>query len=163
MSEASDGATGNAAEPRWIADEMLGRLARYLRIVGHDTVYVRGVSDGEIVERARREGRRLVTRDRDLARRAEGLLLTSPDIREQLRAVHAAAPGVPFVVRFLRCTECNGRLQPAVALGPSEVAQVPARVVSSGGTVFRCDACGHLYWEGSHVTQIRAHLAEWLG
>src|SRR5580658_184832 len=60
---------------RWWADEMLGRLARYLRMVGLDTAYVPGLTDDEVVRRAGAEGRTLLTRDRQLARRVPGAFL----------------------------------------------------------------------------------------
>jgi len=57
-------------EPRFLADEMLGSLARWLRIMGYDTEYARGMSDSDILARSRVEGRIVLTRDRQLAERA---------------------------------------------------------------------------------------------
>ncbi|MCI4361372.1 MAG: Mut7-C RNAse domain-containing protein, partial [Thermoplasmata archaeon] len=89
------------AAPRWLADEMLGRLSRYLRFLGHDTQYVRGQTDREIVEQIRRDGRRLLTRDRALAARVPGaLLLASPYLPDQLRQLHAEAPDAGYSVTF---------------------------------------------------------------
>ncbi len=150
--------------PRWLADEMLGRLARYLRFLGHDTEYVRGASDDEIVDRARLEGRRLVTRDRLLARRTPGaLLLDSPYLPEQLRRIHAEVPGAGFELTFDRCTLCNGRLLPwAPAPGEPRPAEVPPITDGTERPVFSCEHCAHRYWEGSHTAQIRRQLAGWL-
>ncbi len=73
--------------PRWMVDEMLGRLARSLRVLGHDTVYVTGLPDADIADRASRESRVLVTRDKALAARVPGsVLLTSGEWSEQIRA-----------------------------------------------------------------------------
>lgn len=149
--------------PPWLADEMVGRLARYLRFVGCDTVYARGMSDPEIVALATREDRVVLTRDRTLARRApRALLLTSSSLREQWRAVRAAFPEVPAHVAFERCTECNGLLRladlpPAADRGPG----VPWDRVRAGMPLYRCGSCGHYYWEGSHTAEIRARLAAW--
>jgi uncharacterized protein len=151
------------AEPRWLADEMVGRLARYLRFVGADTIYVRGLSDDEVLARALREDRIILTRDRRLAERAErALLLESPDIAEQWRAVHAAFPELPAEVRFERCTECNGTLVPVA--GPQNEPRaegVPWDRVAQGLALFQCHDCGHYYWEGSHTADIRRRLASW--
>jgi len=151
------------APPRFLADEMVGRLARYLRFAGCDTLYARGLTDEEIVDLARREYRIVLTRDRALADRAERcVLLRSPTLAEQWKAVRAACPEVPAGVDFVRCTECNGELEAhAVLPGDSRPSGVPWDRVDRGLPLFRCARCGHVYWEGSHTTHIRAQLARW--
>lgn len=152
-------------EPRWLADEMVGRLARYLRFVGCDTVYARGLSDDEIIALARREDRVVVTRDRRLAHRTpRALLLESTDIADQWRAVRAAFPQLPNEVSFRRCTECNGPLERVAETPlPTKNDQVPWDRVARGLPLFHCAACGHYYWEGSHTASIRARLSAWEG
>lgn len=149
------------AEPRWLLDGMLGRLARYLRFMGYDTEYARTADDDELVRRARSEPRTLVTRDRELAGRVEGaILLTTTALRTQLRQMERAVPGLLREVRFDRCSLCNERLTPAASspLDPggssgTEVRRVPEVVVA-------CPACGQRYWEGSHTARIRRTLLE---
>jgi len=157
------GTPRGVAEPRWLADEMVGRLARYLRFVGCDTEYVRGISDDEVLDRARAEGRIILTRDRRLAARAErALLLQSPDIAEQWRTVRAAFPELPGEIRFERCTECNGVLQVVRDPAPEQRPEgVPWDRVLKGLPLFRCAECGHYYWEGSHTADIRRRLESW--
>lgn len=152
-------------DPRWLADEMLGRLARYLRFLGFDTAYARGRSDPEIERWAARDGRLLLTRDRALAARVPGsVLLSSGVLDDQLRTVRAAAPGLAFHVAFTRCTECNGALAPVAeapdASGPHDTASGRA---PAGARLYRCTACGHVYWDGSHTAQVRARLARVFG
>jgi uncharacterized protein len=149
--------------PRWLADEMVGRLARYVRFVGGDVVYVRGASDDEILERARVEGRVILTRDRALAARADrALLLTSSAIRDQWREVRGAWPEIGSEVRFLRCSECNGELSPyRRGTDPRREVGLPSEQRAPGLALFACAACGHLYWEGSHTASIRARLRAW--
>ncbi|MCI4369560.1 MAG: Mut7-C RNAse domain-containing protein, partial [Thermoplasmata archaeon] len=78
---------------RWLADEMLGRLARYLRFLGGDVRYARDVSDDEILRLAQDDGRTLLTRDRQLAARTPGsLLIRSHEISEQLLEIRRAFP-----------------------------------------------------------------------
>lgn len=161
--EPTDGRPG--ATPRWMADEMVGRLARYLRMVGHDTEYARGLPDEEILRRAESEGRRLLTRDRRLAARSPGaILLPGGEIAEQLRAVHRDSPGASWTPSFERCTLCNGRL---ARWSPREGEALPDAVPrgrpDAPRTLWRCLACGHVYWEGSHTDRVRRQLAEWLG
>lgn len=142
---------------------MVGRLARYLRILGCDTTYARGWSDDEIVRRARREDRVVLTRDRALSRRAgKALLLTSPRLEDQLRATRAAFPDVPLDVRFERCTLCNGELAACASPTPGDAPTgIPWDRVAEGLPLYRCSDCGHVYWEGSHVSNLRRRLREW--
>jgi len=149
--------------PPLLADEMVGRLARYLRFVGCDVTYVRGLSDDDVVRLARNEHRVILTRDRRLAEVAErSVLISSPNIAQQWRAVRAALPELPTEVRFDRCTACNGQLArvavPEPAGGPESV---PWDRVAAGLPLYRCTACAHLYWEGTHTESIRARIAEW--
>ena len=151
------------APPRFVADEMVGRLARYLRFVGCDTIYARGWPDDEILRVARDDQRILLTRDRALARRSEhALLLTNVGIADQWKAVRAALPSVPDEIAFVRCTECNGEIVPYVpgAHDPRHEG-VPWERVANGLPLYRCRACGHLYWEGSHTAHLRTQLARW--
>lgn len=149
--------------PRFLADEMVGRLARYLRIVGCDTVYARGLEDDEIVRAAERDARVVLTRDRALARRApHALLLTSPSIADQWRAVVRAFPDVPTEPTFARCTVCNGTLRYAdPGESPGGDGRVPWDRVRQGLPLYRCEDCGHLYWEGSHTRHVRDQIGRW--
>jgi uncharacterized protein len=151
------------SSPRWIVDEMLGRLARYLRFVGCDTVYLRRVRDDAILTRARLEDRVVLTRDRALARCApRSLWIPSPHIREQWLAVRSAWPETPSALRFDRCTLCNGLLAPyRPGTAPDREGDLPRPRLASGLSVWSCGACGHLYWDGSHTAQLRARLARW--
>jgi uncharacterized protein with PIN domain len=149
--------------PRVLADEMVGSLARYLRFMGCDTTYAHGWSDDEIVQRARVEDRIVVTRDRRLSQRApKSLLLSSTHLEGQVREVWAAFPDLTPAVRFERCTLCNGTLS---RIEPRELASrddgIPWERVAVGLPLYRCEACGHLYWEGSHTAGVRRRLSAW--
>src|SRR5262245_58840732 len=97
---------------RFAADRMLGRLARWLRILGHDVAYGPHLARRTLVTCARREQRILLTRDTRLLRDPElppHVFLTSDDFREQLRQVAAAVRLRPGPL-FGRCLRCNRRL-----------------------------------------------------
>jgi uncharacterized protein len=124
---------------------------------------VRGADDRTIAERARAEGRILITRDRALAARVpNAILVTSPELADQLKAVQRAFPTLRTQVRFERCTECNGLLR---STAPAELTSstLPASIQRSGVPIYRCGECSHLYWEGSHTAEIRRRMTEWLG
>jgi uncharacterized protein len=148
---------------RFLADEMVGRLARYLRFAGCDTEYVRGGSDDDVIARAEAEDRVILTRDRALAARTpRAFLLRSSEIRGQWQEVRAAWPDVGEEVRFERCTECNGELRPyARGTDPGREAKVPREARHPGLRLYGCATCGHLYWEGSHTAGIRARFRTW--
>ena len=142
---------------------MVGRLARYLRAAGVDTEYIPGLSDDEIVRRVTVAGRVLVTRDRALAQRLPGsILLASPQLDMQWRAIARAIPELPHDVAFARCTLCNGPLARSL---PAEADRsrpdLPWPRIETGLPLFRCSTCGHLYWEGSHTARLRVALQRW--
>ena len=146
-------------DPRWLADEMLGRLARYLRFLGYDTSYAQDLRDLEILRRAREEGRTLLTRDRQLAMRAKAsVLLRSLDLEGQLRELRRAYPALRGEVRFLRCSLCNALLASADRSSPVPPWGVPEPLWGSSEPVYVCPSCGQAYWEGSHTREIRATL-----
>lgn len=143
------------APPRWLVDEMLGRLARYLRFFGQDTVYARGLEDSRIRELAISEGRILITRDRALALRTDGaILLHTTEIRGQLREVVSARPSVRFELRFDRCPECNGGLD---QFAPGTRPTPPHPV---NGPTYRCPECDRWFWDGSHTERIRTFVRD---
>jgi len=144
-------------EPRFLADEMLGSLAKWLRMAGYDTAYAKDLLDGEILEKARREERYVLTRDRQLAERAKGggLLITSVKLDEQLGQV-IDAYRLRLDRPMTRCTLCNGPLREA---GPREIAgRVPERVLASHSVFYVCERCGQVFWQGSHWDRIMDKL-----
>jgi uncharacterized protein with PIN domain len=153
--------TGPAApripgEPRFVADQMLGRLAARLRLLGYDTLTVHDLADSEVTRLA--AGRILLTRDAALARTqavpAHFVVATSP--REQLAEVVAALALTPDPSRlFTRCTLCNTPVEPAAEAD----VDIPPGVRDQGLAFFRCPGCGQVYWRGSHVDRILDDLA----
>ena len=137
---------------------MLGRLARWLRLLGFDTLYHPHISDRDLLRCALREGRILLTRDTHFLRRKNLTTLffvRSNDPREQVKEVMAAfavekrGPG--------RCSRCNGILQ-AVDERDSVRDMVPEFVFLGGRDFLRCAACGSVYWGGTHLKRFRAML-----
>jgi uncharacterized protein with PIN domain len=148
------------AVKQWLVDEMLGKLARYLRILGCDAQYVRGVSDAEILSLLAGSHRRLVTRDELLAQRAPGAtLLRAVMVREQLQELWKRHPDLPRAPQFTRCTLCNGIL---LLQKPSGAVPIAA-ILADASAKFRCTNCGHQYWRGSHTAHLERDLASWSG
>ncbi|OGT19522.1 MAG: hypothetical protein A2V90_02675 [Gammaproteobacteria bacterium RBG_16_57_12] len=147
-----------------LCDEMLKRLGRWLRAAGYDTVLDEdGTTDRELIERAQREGRWLITRDAKLmeyrhARQTVVLLLANSVEDCALELRHKLA--IDWLYRpFSRCLECNATL--VVAAAQEDLARVPREALARGTEVFRCSGCQRLYWQGSHVRRMRAKLEKW--
>jgi uncharacterized protein with PIN domain len=152
------------ALPRFMVDAMLGRLARWLRILGYDVAWEEQVSDQALVRRALEEARIIVTRDRALTsewRISDVLVLRSDDPVEQLRELAAVVDLRSRAQPFMRCSRRNERLVPAPR--PAARGRVPARVLASGEPLKRCPGCDRHYWAGSHTARMRRVLEEVVG
>ncbi|MDJ0788673.1 MAG: Mut7-C RNAse domain-containing protein [Myxococcota bacterium] len=154
--EARLAAPAASAEKRFIADAMLGRLARWLRLLGFDCAYESGIPDEELIRRGVEEGRTILSRDRRLPEewRVEGIyLVRSEGFREQLAEV-VRHFGLSRELRILtRCSECNRRL---AGVSAAQVAsRVPARVLETRHEFRECPRCRRVYWQGSHTERIR--------
>lgn len=150
---------GLSTPSRFAADAMLGRLARWLRVLGHDTWYDIAVADPDLVRIAGEEQRVLLTRDRHLLRElrpAQALEIRQDDPLLQLRDVAGALALQPPAHLFTRCLLCNAPLQ---EIAREQAAAALAHGLEGvAGPVLRCPSCGRLYWEGSHTRRMRAAL-----
>lgn len=135
--------------PRFIADAMLGSLAKWLRIMGFDTLYYRVIEDSELVRIAKQEGRTILSKDNALCRSkktGENLLIQSDKTVEQLKEVMNACHIVPDLMQaYMRCTLCNGKLFPAERSAVST--EVPDYVLQGTNAFLKCGECGKVYWK----------------
>lgn len=141
---------------RLIVDTMLGRLARWLRLMGYDTIYWRDGSDEALMRRAHEEGRLIVTRDHQLAGRrgVHALLVVAETLDDQIGEVRAVLQGNP--VPFSRCPECNGELAELPHAEARDL--VPPYVWHTQSTFRRCPECARVYWKGTHWPAMQARL-----
>ena len=139
--------------PRFIADAMLGKLARWLRIFGFDVEYSKRSSDEDLLKRTLSEGRILLTRDRDLHRKAfpHSLLLASMELEEQLGEVIEAF-GLSSYDPPTRCPICNTILKEVKR--EDLTSQVPKSSLERYDDFYICPGCGKVYWHGSHWERI---------
>lgn len=135
----------------FVLDTHLGRLARYLRLLGFDSLYGQFAEDKDLARNSHEQQRILLTRDRGLLKRSEvvyGYYVRSTKVREQLNEIvdrfHLKAQVAPFS----RCLECNTSLQSVAKDRILE--QLQARTRQHFDEFLRCPSCNRIYWAGSH-------------
>ena len=148
---------------KFLVDEMLQRLGRWLRAAGYDTVIARDASpDYYLLRQAIDEGRLLLTCDRKMLehRRAVGnvILLTGGSldecVNELTQRLHMDWQHAPFS----HCLVCNTLLLNAT---PKQIENTPPSVRERELHALYCPQCNQVYWEGSHVNRMRHQLANW--
>jgi uncharacterized protein len=145
---------------RFVADVHLGRLVRYLRLLGFDTAYHNDWTDTRLVEAAVGESRILLTRDRGLLKRGaidHGYLVRHTEPRAQLEEVLERFDLRGSLRPFTRCPVCNGRVRPVAKA--EVIARLPPRTARHYEEFWRCDACGRVYWKGGHYRSLQALVA----
>jgi protein-L-isoaspartate(D-aspartate) O-methyltransferase len=155
-------AASPTATIRFLADSMVGKLARWLRLLGHDVRYERCLEDSLLVTDAAEEGRVVLTRDRKLVERRacrRYVLLQSDNPQEQLMEVIRAVDLPLDEDRWMRrCLECNGLLED---VDRAEVrGEVPPYVHAHHERFARCAECRQIYWRGTHVSGMLARLRQ---
>lgn len=142
----------------FLVDHMLGRLVTWLRVLGCDTVFASTLDDSQIARIAQQQGRIVLTRDRELARRKNirTILVDSERVDEQLAQVMRTCH-LQLDRYSARCTLCNGVLE----VLPKQQAEgsVPPYVFQTQEQFWRCTGCGHLFWQGTHWERMRERLA----
>jgi len=145
--------------PKFLVDEMLGTLARWLRVMGYDAKYVRNMVNGDILKLAHEDSRILLTRDKELAKRSGTgiILLKGNNIIDQLGDLIYRLDLI-FDKERTRCTICNYAL---ILADKNKVEEhVPARVLENHQEFLICPRCERIYWKGTHWIDICNHIGE---
>lgn len=146
---------------RFVLDVHLGRLAKYLRLFGLDTMYMNHYSDTEIIGISVDERRIILTRDRGILKNKKvthGYWIRSPRPKEQLKEVFSRFDLKKDTHPFTRCMECNGILK-NVAMEKIVNRLMPA--TRKYYSEFRvCTSCERIYWEGSHFERMKRFVEE---
>ena len=137
---------------KFVADCMLGRLAKWLKILGFDVLYFSKAEDRDLVEISRREGRILLTRDTGLIektkRRKNRFFVASDKWDEQVVEVLDAFRLWDGVRPNSRCIECNRPLKP-LAWERARNLVIPY-VLEHAASFALCPGCGRVFWQGTH-------------
>jgi uncharacterized protein with PIN domain len=145
---------------KFLCDEMLKGLARWLRAAGYDAVVAAdGTDDRALLDRAQQQGRILLTRDRRFAidrPGAAGLLLLQCNDMDACFAELRETLAVDWLHRpFSRCLACNTPLREA---GRDRWVEVPDYSREQATRLLYCPSCNQLFWDGSHVARMRERL-----
>lgn len=153
------GNRGEARELRFAVDFMAGRLARWLRILGFDTLYLGRPADAEMMRIALAEGRVVLTRNRRL-RGSEGpavVVLESQSYEDQLEELNARFSLLADTWPFTRCSLCNA---PLVDLPRAKArGRVPPFIFETHAEFGYCPDCARAYWRGSHWEEMHRLIA----
>ncbi|MBI3479953.1 MAG: hypothetical protein HY016_06300 [Nitrosomonadales bacterium] len=149
--------------PRFMCDEMLGRLCRYLRAAGYDTLSTNnGALDAELLRQCRTDGKYFLTQDMLIRehKAANGISLILPHAPlDRLADLVGAHYRLDWLIHaFTRCLIDNTLL---IAADAAAMAHVPPDARKPDEPLALCPACGRVYWRGSHYKRMRAKLAEW--
>ncbi len=146
--------------PSFLLDGMLGKLARWLRIAGFDSLYYRDKDDNELIQEALRSNRVLLTRDRELVKRATKryahiLLIEPEDTISQLSQIKEVFD-LTLEPSLSRCPVCNGGL---VEESKENVSyRVPETSLNAFNEFWTCTECQKVYWKGTHWNKIQETL-----
>lgn len=142
----------------FICDRNLGKLAKWLRILGYDTLYCRGNAERDFLRQAEREGRIYLTRKRDFTRRSHSgrlFVIEADRVEGQIGEVVKALSLTPDPARRMSlCLRCNAPLEEVAREAVEGL--VPVHVYRNYSEFRRCSRCGRVYWPGTH----RLHIEE---
>jgi uncharacterized protein len=145
----------------FLADAMLGRLSKWLRVLGYDTLYRRHYRPGDL-DHLVGQGRALITRDRKTADRfGDAVLITADRVGDQLKEVRNAVTLAPDPSRYFTiCLVCNETLKAVRDDEPMD--NVPEYVFyQNPTTILKCPSCLRFYWPGTHRARMIQTLEAW--
>jgi hypothetical protein len=146
---------------RFILDAHLGKLAKYLRMLGFDTLYRNDFGDEEIIGLAVKENRIILTRDKLLLqsrRVTHGYYIRSTDKHQQLREVVRKFDLYSQFRSFTRCMTCNAELVPKSRQEIPNLIQ--PGILELYEDYYFCPDCVKVYWQGSHFKRMESFIRE---
>ncbi|MBM4258212.1 MAG: hypothetical protein FJ147_20245 [Deltaproteobacteria bacterium] len=147
--------------PCFLVDRMLGRLAKWLRILGYDTVYLPQLSPQGLMREGRRQSRIILTRDTRVLRQKDAppfVFIQADRFRDQIKQVIATCHLDSLTRLFTRCGECNELLTTVKKEAVRE--QVPEYVWQTQAEFHQCPGCHRIYWGATHKEHVIAELQQ---
>ena len=147
---------------KFLVDGMLGKLARWLRLLGHNVEYSNRLNDAQLIAIAKKERRILLTRDLELYQQATAKGINAFYLEGKTEAERLANLAKRFHIVLSidmaasRCTKCNVVVMPVLKENVAE--KVEKSTFSNYEDFWECPKCGQIYWQGAHWTKIRKTL-----
>lgn len=148
---------------KFVVDCMLGKLAKWLKILGFDTVYFSKIEDSELLALAQKEGRVLLSRDNGLiekSRDLKSLFINSEDWKIQVGQVLSAYDLWKDIRTYSRCIECNVQLKELQKAQAKNL--VTSFVYEHASSFALCPQCGRVFWKGTHHQDMELKIAKML-
>lgn len=149
---------------RFLTDGMLGKLTRWLRMLGQDVKYTKSAEDEDLIKTAQAESRVILTRDLKLYQQAmtQGwtafLVEGSTEAEKLADLAKRFNISLEFDVTVSRCPKCNSRIKSV--LKEDVVSEIPEATLARYDEFWKCSGCGQVYWHGSHWKRIEETLRE---
>ncbi len=143
---------------RFVVDGMLGKLTRWLRLLGHDVEYSNNIEDKDLIGIAKKEKRVLLTRDFQLYQQAVGKGLDALYVEGQTEPERLAEISKRFSIRLevdmkiSRCSKCNTIVKPILKEKIAD--KVEKNTLAHYDEFWMCPKCEQVYWQGAHWTRI---------
>jgi len=146
---------------KFLCDQMLGTLAKWLRIYGFDTYFATDeIDDSKLIDISKKENRVLISRDIQLIQNArreniDTILLTTTDLDEQIKNV-IIKTGIDENKFLSRCIICNSKVE---KIDKEKIeGKVPGRVFKNNKDFWYCKKCDKIYWKGSHIEKMKERI-----
>jgi len=149
---------------KFIADGMLGKLTRWLRMLGHNVKYSNKLDDTQLIKIAKKEHRTLLTRDLELYQQATAKGVNALYLKGKTEAGKLAELAEKFKIKLeidmatSRCPKCNTRIKPVSKETVAD--KVEKSTFQFYNNFWECPKCGQIYWQGAHWKRIRKTLEE---
>ena len=144
----------------FLVDAMLGNLAKKLRLFGFDTEYLSDIEDSDLIEKAKKENRIIISKDRNLVNRAKKNGISSVYIAKnnEIEQFLEILKNISLELKEIsgdtaRCTKCNSLTS---QIDKSEIKnKIPQRILDYNDKFWKCDGCDQIYWEGTHIKNLQ--------
>lgn len=159
---------GAISEIKFIVDHNVGKLARWLRMMGFDSVFFNSGEDSEMVKQALAENRVILTRDTEILKRRlvtsgrlKAVLIRSEKPEHQMQQLMEIFNLREGLDPFTRCLECN---RPLSVIKTEDVKdRVPPYVYKTQSQYMECPACRRIYWRGTHWEKMMKRIEKFIG
>lgn len=148
---------------KFLADSMMGKVARRMRMLGYDTEYHADDDADAVLKRAVGSDRTIITASPRMSDMASAAHVDTIQVRTDNQnrimghIIRQANLVIDISIERARCTICNGYMKDAMVSD----GEVPPMVRNDIDRFRRCSRCGHLYWEGTHMKNLRAEAVLW--